>query len=1224
MGVSWTTEQQQVIDLRDRNLLVAAAAGSGKTAVLVERIIKKITDQEKPVDIDRLLVVTFTKAAAAEMRERIRLALEKLQSNEPQNENLTRQASLIHNAQISTIDSFCLYIVRNHFGEIGLDPNFRIADTGEVHLLEKDTLAEVFENAYREGRETFLSLVDAYSDKRSDTPLREMILTIYHNSLSCPWPQEWIRGLLGIYACESQEALLETELIQDAERNLRLELESCRKLAEALRDRCLRPGGIEKYLATFEADLAALTPPEGLCYAALVDYLGQIQFKTIARLSKADAVPEEVKKSFTDARDQMKDQLKKLQNKYRSAHPDILFAMLGRQKPVVEELIRLTLDFHEAMKVKKQKRRIAEFADIEHYALNILVDPETRIPTPVAEAFRSRFEEIMIDEYQDSNQVQEEILQSISRCPEGGYNVFMVGDVKQSIYRFRQARPELFMEKYATYSAEDGPCRKIELHQNFRSRSSVLQFANDMFYKLMAADLGNVTYDKEAALYPGAIYPDNPQDNAEVLLLDRGELQENTDDEELLEEDSARLEARLIASRIRRLMAEGKVTDRETGLLRPVCYRDMVILVRSGKAWSQPFYEVLESCGIPLHVESTTGYFSAYEVQSVLNLLRLLDNPYQDIPMASVLKSPFAGLDDEDLAEIRAKHPHLTFAQAALEEMKEAAEGEEETILQNFGRKYRLLRGLSARLPIHELLSHIFRETGFDHYVAAMPAGERRKANLEALAEKAIAYEKTSYKGLFHFIRYIDQLQKYEQDFGEADLIGENADVVRLMTIHKSKGLEFPIVFVAGIGKQMNLRESKSRMILHTDLGIGLDEITPTPRLRRESPIRAQIAERLIQEGMGEELRVLYVALTRAREKLILTGSIPGREKWEKKYCGNVTEGVALDYGVRRRAGSWLDWITPAVLSYPDRYRIEFIEPADLILESVRAEAENTLDRQALYERIRRVPQEAVDRLKEAFSFSYPFASDISRKSKYSVSELKHASMTEEYDRMEGEAELPDFLKEAHESYVPVFARREELPCEDTISGEGGQLQFMLEERPGDNGGALRGTALHRVMECLDFAAITALADSDRQTVKEFVRTELDRMRREGKLDEDMYQLIDPAAVENFVRSPIGERMGRAAAAGLLFKEKPFVMSREDGVLIQGIIDVFWMEGDEIMLLDYKTDRVEKAQELVMRYRTQLELYADALERVFSNSKRKVQVKKKLIYSFRLHEVIAL
>ena len=551
--MKWTSEQQKVIDYRNRNILVSAAAGSGKTAVLVERIIQRITDEEHPTDIDKLLVVTFTKAAAAEMRERIGNAIDEKLFVQPEDENLRKQQTLLHNAQITTIDSFCLFVVRNHFEEIELDPNFRIADTGEIKLLELDVLDEVFEKEFAKAKEgPFIDLVDAYSDKRSNKAVKDMVLKIYHQSASNPWPKEWIQSLSRPYLVETEEKLLETELINGIfsyVKNLILEYPS---RLEALKIMALQPDGPQRYAETIEKDLSAL---EGIGeledYREMEAFFANLSLGNLAGIRNYDGDPLK-KDAVSNGRNAIKEELKELKKRYFSMSLPMLMEQLQNMRPMAEELVRLSLGYLEAMEQRKADKHMMDFSDIEHAALRIFVDEKTKKLRPTALDFQNQFDEIMIDEYQDSNQVQEEIMCAISRESKEEYNMFMVGDVKQSIYRFRLARPELFMEKYATYDSEESVRQRIDLHKNFRSRQEVLDFTNDIFYKIMGKELGNVTYDTDAALYPGAEYLPQDAMKAEVLLYEMKPVEEEGIGEDFLEESLTKrqLEARMVAEKI--------------------------------------------------------------------------------------------------------------------------------------------------------------------------------------------------------------------------------------------------------------------------------------------------------------------------------------------------------------------------------------------------------------------------------------------------------------------------------------------------------------------------------------------------------------------------------------------------------------------------------------------------------------------------------------------------
>ena len=1262
MGVSWTTEQQQVIDLRNRNILVSAAAGSGKTAVLVERIVKIITDKNHPVDIDHLLIVTFTNAAAAEMRERIGNAIEKALDEQPGDEHLLRQLTLIHNAQITTIDSFCLYVVRNHFHEIDLEPNFRIGDEGELKLLREDVLGRVLEQNYEEPSEAFSDFVEGYASGRTDAALNEMILQLYEFSRSYPWPEKWLDSFVGAYRIETREELDRAEWLAPLTENICFVLKDCEQLLKQALAITQQDDGPDMYEKAVQSDLEKY---EGLSrltsFCELSEALSDIKYDRLASSRGFEGDPDKLE-LVKSLREQAKDVVKKLCKQYFFCSPEMMIEQLERTEPMLEEVVRLTKQFADEFAAAKRRKNLVDFHDVEHFALQILVDEETEKAKKTAEEFRDTFEEIMIDEYQDSNEVQETLLRSISREERGENNIFMVGDVKQSIYRFRLARPELFMKKYDSYSLEESTTQRIDLHKNFRSREEVLTCTNDIFYKIMARSLGNVEYDAEAALYPGASYPVSADFIPEILLADSND--ELLEDTELT--DKKTLEAKIVAEEIKHLMKTQPVTDKAAGTLRAAHYSDIVILLRSLSGWADSLVEVLNENGIPAHTVSSTGYFSTVEVQTVLSMLRLLDNPRQDIPMAAVLRSPMAGLTDEELAVLRLEDGSVPFHEAVLElaeglyeeggqieisnseeDQKQGRNADEKTEnhieitahrkLLKFYKKYKQLRQLVPDTPIHELIEIILRETGYGHYVAAMPAGNRRTANLNMLLEKAAAYEKTSYKGLFHFVRYIDELQKYDVDFGEADMVGENEDVVRIMSIHKSKGLEFPIVIVSGMGKNFNKQDTRSKMVLHPELGIGLDYMDGKLRIKSPTIAKKAIAKQIDLENLGEELRVLYVALTRAKEKLILTGTLKDAAEKLEFYRQQAELSKAaekpLPYLTREGASGYLDWILPAVLSYGDKYPVRIVEAAELVLDEVENQLEQNENLTERIGEIEAADPQLVGQLKQRFSQRYPYQVDVLRKNKYSVSELKHRAMREKFEA-EQEETIPTFLEEPVTPTIPLFIQREESVEQETA-----------------NRGALRGTAVHRVMECYDFAS------------EKSVHEQMEAMEKEEKITADMRALVKEQIVADFVSSETGRRMALAQRGGALYREKPFVMGfteeelenygfgvgsntdsceniyektdsdqekeeqkkvrhEEDLTLIQGIIDVFWIEKDGIVLLDYKTDRVQQAKELIDRYETQLKLYADALERVFAA--RKLKVKEILIYSFSLEQLIIL
>ena len=953
MSVKWTKEQEKVINLRNRSLLVSAAAGSGKTAVLVQRIISMVTDKAEPLDIDRLLVVTFTNAAAAEMRERVGAAIENALEQEPYNQHLQRQLTLVHNAQITTIDSFCIRILRDHFHKIDLEPGFRIADEGELKLLREDVCEAVLEEFYQKADPEFFRFADSYSGAKNDLQIKEMILKLYNYAESYPWPKEWLETCVQQYEAANEAELEEKSWIRDFLSYLDVRIEDLITAQKKLLELTQEPDGPYMYEASIADDLRQL---ENLrkCehFSQWQEAVSSIDFKNIGRSGKYEGSVAK-KNAVMSGRKRMKDQIDKWKKTIFATPLEVQLERLTQTSKMVRVLVTLTQAFSDRFYEEKQKKNMLDFSDVEHNALRVLVNPETKELTETALEYQQQYREVMIDEYQDSNYVQETLLTAVSGVKNGNENLFMVGDVKQSIYRFRLARPELFMDKYHRFSTEESSRQRIDLHRNFRSRREVVEAVNDIFYPLMEKDLGNVAYDAEAALYAGAEYPD--YENADCCKPEFLLVPSQESGMERREQEAA-----AVAGRIRELV--------ETQEIPGITYKDIVLLLRSMSGWAETYQKVFEQEGIPLIVASKTGYFSATEVQTVLSLLRVLDNPYQDIPMAAVMKSYFGKFTSEELAQIRAESPGMPFYQCveqftlSEEQQKEeqiadtnvveaekqqkeepisdtdAVEAEilpQEKENENVSDQrshlaekiiafQEMLQNFRQRIPytpIHRLLQEILDETGYRNYVAALPAGEQRRANLDMLMEKAVAYEQTSYHGLFHFIRYIDRLMKYDVDYGEAEIVSEQENAVRLMSIHKSKGLEFPVVFVCGMGKQFNEQDLNSNMIFHPEFGIGLKWFDCEKRTKANTLIHQIFAMEAKKENLGEELRVLYVALTRAKEKLILAGTCKLPE--EGQYSGFSRE-EKVSFSTRYDAKSYWDWVMPVLgMENPDyRYVI--------------------------------------------------------------------------------------------------------------------------------------------------------------------------------------------------------------------------------------------------------------------------------------------------------------
>lgn len=1204
MGVAWTKEQRQVIELRDRNILVSAAAGSGKTAVLVERIIAMLTADTDAVSVDELLIVTFTEAAAAEMKERIRTAIEKKLKEQPDNEHLKQQATLIHNAQITTIHSFCLSVIRDHFHTINLDPGFRIGEEGELKLLRHDVLDELFEEQYLLAKPEYLDFVSAYGGGRDDKRLGELILKIYDFSRSYPDGGGWLKACTSAYQAETEEELEKSAyvkcIMETSERYLK---EALGLLSKGIA-LCGEPDGPAAYETALLKDEQMIT---GFCKEETFSGLNEkMQSLAWVRLpaNRDKTVSEEKAACVKKIREEVKELIGDLRAQYFYQDMEGVLADLRLCRGNMEILAELVDGFTRNFESEKRKKEIIDFSDMEQYALRILTERDGTgfVPSAVAKEYQRQFREIMIDEYQDSNLIQETILTSISTVREGRYNIFMVGDVKQSIYRFRLSRPELFMEKFDTYQTEDGKKQRIDLHKNFRSRKEVLESVNYIFRRIMTKELGGIAYDDKAALYVGAVYPDAGEAGVdartEVFAID-GNMEEPAFSER-------ELEARMVAGRIRKLLESHQVADKQTGRFRPVRYSDIVILTRSIKGFADVFAEVLNREGIPACAGTREGYFETQEIGVLLDYLRVLDNGQQDIPLAAVLASPFGGLTSEELAVIKSAYKEEPFYRAVSRYCREGGDEKIRKKLETCLGKLGELRKRVPYTPMHELIRRILTETGYGDFVSAMPGGAQRKANLDMLVEKAKTFESASYKGLFHFIRYIGQLRKYDVDYGEAALEDEQSDTVRIMTIHKSKGLEFPIVFAVGMGKRFNMQDARSSVVLHQELGVGLDAIDLKMRTKSPSLVKKVIQKEEVFDSLGEELRVLYVAFTRAKEKLILTGVVPNLEKKLNDFDILKGQTDALSFGRLSKAVTYWDWLLPALMRLTPEIPIDFHTLAfeDIVREEAAEETAGRIKKSVLenWDTGRIYDSETKEFLEEQFGFSYAHRESRFQKLKFTVSELKKRVHLQETAGEKGD--LPEELGEL------IYEEPEVIPLIP---------RFLKEEE--ELSGAARGTAYHRLLELLDFC---------KEYTKEGLNDEIGVFLRNGKMAKETVDCISEEDILAFLKSRTGQRMKKCAGMGMLKKEQPFVLGidaceiypEEQGgeiLLVQGIIDVYFEEPDGLVVLDYKTDRVREAGEFAEKYHAQLDYYARALEQI-----TKKKVKEKIIYSFTLREEISL
>lgn len=1327
MSVKWTEEQQKVIDTHGIDVLVSAAAGSGKTAVLVARILEMVTSPVHPVDIDRLLVVTFTNAAAAEMRQRIRDALEVRTEQEADNEHLQRQLVLIHNAKITTIHSFCLQVLRSHFHLIGLDPGFRVADEAEMQLLRQDVLKEVLDETYETEAENqeFHEFLEQFSPGKDDRPVMEAVLALYHFSMGQPWPLEWLQECREMYV-GGGAALAKTDSAEqkkeEPDNGSRLEEDSakegeeqnnqtervCGKTCDGLHDPLWLRAAVDdtKHVLEEAGNLVqraydtAMEPFGPAAYGlALLDDLEQI--KRVARAQdyhglaaafrgmhpykrlstkKDPDVLEEKKQLVKDLREAAKTALAGVRTRYFYDTPEVIRDEFERSGLSVRWLTYLTEAFSKRLAQRKAEKNMLDFSDLEHLALQILVERKDgeNHPSAAAREYAEQFEEIMIDEYQDSNLVQELILGSVSGGGCGAHNLFMVGDVKQSIYRFRLARPELFLEKYHAYPQLE-TAQRIDLHKNFRSRHEVLNSVNYIFRQIMTENPGGIVYDEDAALYAGAKFPERvdlcaekdawvqdggkpesdasqsmKKEEANGALLKAEEINETSSRESayttelwLTESDTAHrreTEARMVGARIEAMVGKEQIWDKdltpegwtegmERGGYRPVQYKDIVILLRTVSGWADTFGSVLTEMGIPNFTGSQSGYFSAAEVRTVLSYLQVLDNPRQDIPLAAVLHSAIGGLDEEELAWIRSESEEGSFYECCRSYLESGADKAIKEKLAHFFDMLERFRARAEYTPVHLLLWEILDETGYGAYAQALPAGSQRKANLDMLVEKAIAYEATSYRGLYHFVRYIENLKKYEVDYGEANIGSESDNTVRIMSIHKSKGLEFPVVFVCGMAKQFNETDSRAKAVMHPSLGIGCDCVDTRLRTRQASLLKKIIQKTTSMENLGEEMRVLYVAMTRAKEKLILTGCVGNMEEQAAKWSQTAaTPGETLPYSSLTGASSYLDWVMPALMRHPDarmlalslhipyeefdqsvwKKRMEKGKPVDktdafsthyefyaMAKELFEAEEFRQADKEQAALAALLNPdlsvcadEEARKYLAHVFSedFAYQYERGQKIAGKLSVSELKKRSQEPE------ETDAKQLYAPEEEEIIPGFYRTD--------------VQVK---------GAARGTLYHTFMENLDFSK------------KEELQMQLEELVNCGKMSRDEASAVRLSDIRRFLKTKTGKGMEQAARAGKLHREQPFVLgvpaetiqkewSGDETVLVQGIIDA-WFEDEDgaVILVDYKTDHIADREKLAERYRGQLSYYAQALEQLTGRT-----VKTQVIYSFFLGKEIVL
>lgn len=1226
--VKWTKEQSLAINTRDCNLLVAAAAGSGKTAVLVERIINMIINTERPVDIDNLLVVTFTNAAAAEMRERIGDAISKQLDLNPESKLLQRQLILLNRASIMTIHSFCLEVIRKNFHMLDLDPNFRISDDVETVLLKADSLSELFEYKYESDDQDFKELVESYGRGRDDSKLQEIILSLYNFVMSGPWPEKYLIEMAEEFNIDDDFKFEESKCGNILKQNIKNEIQGIKKLHKKAINIAKTSDGLEPYLETLSMDEIIINDIEESCNGTwnnMYESFNKVSFTSLKRCGKE--ADKEAQNKVKKIRNEIKDRIKKISTDVFSLSLTDIKDNMKELYPKMKCLSKTIIEFKNIYDKKKRERNILDFNDLEHFCLDILVekDEEGNIkPSPAALEYREKFEEILVDEYQDSNNVQEVILNIISKKDDENPNVFMVGDVKQSIYRFRQADPQLFLNKYENYSEEESKYRKITLYKNFRSRKEVIDAVNYIFKNIMSKEIGEIEYTDNESLNLGADYSECKIENGycggpvELHVIDR-----DIDKEDENNLNSMELEARFVGQRIKELMSpkDGKkfmVYDKKINNYREIQYKDIVILMRATSKWALVFTEELGNMGIPVYADSNIGYFETIEIITIMSLLQIIDNPIQDIPLLSVLKSPIFSFTSEEIISIRMIDKEIPFYEvikmASDDESKDIEGIDEHTIkkCKNFISNLDNWRDKSLHMPIDELLWYLYSDTGYYAYVGAMPGGVQRQANLRILFERARQYEKTSLKGLFNFINFINKLKSNSGDMGSAKVLGENENVVRIMSIHKSKGLEFPVVIVSSLGKKFNDQDMNRSIIYHKELGYGPDYVDVKRRLSYPTLFKQAIKSKIKIENISEEMRILYVAFTRAKEKLILTASASNIEDLASKWC----EGFSK-YDIYK-SNNYLDWIGFSLARHTDGepLRKECIGPPvlegiiddeskwDINLwsrkdisgcEIIEENLKSNLKEQFIKEN--KITSPYKDEIEKRLNWQYNYELSTKIPTKVSVTELKRRN----------NEELDDYTRDM---FSPSLSKKP---------------KFLQEEK--EISSAEKGTIMHLVMQHINLNNVS--------TVKE-IKDQVQLMVLNEFLTEKMAKTVNINDIKDFFSSSLGKRMLKCwnndplkvrrevpfyieLKSTEIYNELPKEKYQDEKIILQGIIDCYFEEDNKIILIDYKNDYVssDNIEEIKLRYKSQINYYAKALTRITGKV-----VDEKYLYLFRNRQIV--
>ena len=1203
--MEWTKEQKQAIIEKGSNILVAAAAGSGKTAVLVERIIKKVVEDE--IDIDKLLVVTFTNAAASEMRERVLDAIYKKLEDNPNDEKLLRQITLLNKASICTIDSFCLEVVRNNFFELeNLSPNFRIADTTEIELLKQEVIEDIFEKKYEEEDKDFSKLIHTYTSYRDDTPLKDLILKIYNYIQSNPFPEKWLNKKIEMFNLKEkiEEDFSKTEWGKVLLVRIKNELDDAITSLKVARDILSNDIELENYLNIIIHDIDMLDNLNKSLDSWDNAYKINENIEFIPW--KGKRIDKTEKDEAKKIRDTVKENLKFLNNilicDSKTANQDI-----SDMYPILIKLKSLILEFEKEFSKRKREKNIVDFQDIEHFALKILIkETDEKIESSdIAKKYQEKYEEIAIDEYQDSNLVQEYILNSVSR----GNNIFMVGDVKQSIYKFRQAMPELFINKYKKYknkeNKKDDDNLKIQLFKNFRSRENVLYFTNLIFQDIMSEELGDIEYNEEEYLNLGANYKESKENlNTEIDLIDLSEeleeTEENKEDEENNDEEKVEnleLEAKFVANKIKRLVdSKFKIWDNKKEEYRDIKYKDIVILLRSTSTAAPVYEQELLNLDIPVFADSSQEYLESIEIETIMSLLKIIDNPMQDIALVCVLRSYIGKFTDNDLVQIRLSDKYDNFYTCMQKAIIDVDIKLKEKI-QKFLEKLEIWRKEKEYLALDEFIWKIYSDTGYYNYCGLMPNGVLRQANLKMLFQKAKDYESSNFKGLYNFINFIDKLKISSGDMGSAKLIGENENVVRIMSIHKSKGLEFPIVFLSNIGKQFNLNDLKEDILFHQEMGIGVKYINYDMQIKYDTLTKASIKDKILLETLSEEMRILYVALTRAKEKLYITGVVRDFEKEleniEAKVEKYKKENNKVNPILIRKAKRYLDWIL-LVYQYEkkecaDKVELNIYKKKELLKKLIKLDKEEIDVIKEIEKKNKN--NEKIEEINKILNYKYPNQIDTIIPTKTSVTALKE-------------------LKNKN------INEMEEMIDERNISFN--TPKFLNENKEENITASRKGTLIHLCMQRLN--------EKEEYDIRK-IESLISDLEAKKIITSKEKEAINPIKILQFTKTNIWKEL---KSAKKVEKEKPFYINikakdiyeekTDENILVQGIIDLYYINKDgDLNLVDYKTDYVEKGKEneLINKYKNQLKLYKKALEDVY-----KKEIKNVYIYSVYLDKQI--